>query len=69
MNATNSETIGRKFLTTRLLCARYNISDKTVDRWLENPALGFPKPMVINGRRLWDENSLTNWERQRASRT
>ena len=69
MNATNPEVTGRKFLTTKHLCARYGKSDKTIDRWLENPALGFPKPMVINGRRLWAEDQLQQWERERASRT
>lgn len=34
-------------------CARYKIVTRTLGRWLENEALAFPRPVVINGRRYF----------------
>jgi hypothetical protein len=46
---------------------RYDIADRTLDRWLANPALNFPKPVVINKRRYWRLGALVSWERTRAA--
>jgi predicted DNA-binding transcriptional regulator AlpA len=46
---------------------RYDIADRTLDRWLINPALNFPKPVIINKRRYWRVSELVAWERQRAA--
>jgi predicted site-specific integrase-resolvase len=51
-----------RMLPTRLVCARYNIRDRTVDRWLENGIL--PTPVRINGLRYWREHELEQRERQ-----
>jgi predicted DNA-binding transcriptional regulator AlpA len=51
-----------RMLPTRLVCARYNITDRTVDRWLENGIL--PAPVRINGLRYWREHELEQHERQ-----
>jgi predicted DNA-binding transcriptional regulator AlpA len=45
-----------RLLHLRAVCARYGISDRTVDRWVEAGEL--PKPMYIQGRRYWSEESL-----------
>jgi predicted DNA-binding transcriptional regulator AlpA len=45
-----------KLLHLRAVCARYGISDRTVDRWVEASVL--PKPVYIQGRRYWDEAEL-----------
>jgi hypothetical protein len=47
--------------------SRYGVVDRTLDRWLANETLGFPKPLVINGRRYFRERELAEWERKRAS--
>ncbi|TIT07321.1 MAG: DNA-binding protein [Mesorhizobium sp.] len=47
---------------------RYNISDMSLHRWLKNPTLNFPKPMVINRRRYFLEADLIAWERARAAK-
>jgi predicted DNA-binding transcriptional regulator AlpA len=52
-------------LTTPLLCARYSVSDRTIDRWIESGIL--PRPMMINGRRYWDEADIEQMERKRVS--
>lgn len=56
------------YLTAPQVLARYQVSDMTLHRWLQNPALDFPKPMVINRRRYFLEAKLVAWERQRAGR-
>jgi hypothetical protein len=49
-------------LPTRLVCERYNITDRTVDRWLESGIL--PTPVRINGFRYWPQNELEQRERE-----
>ena len=42
------------------------ISDMTLWRWANNPALDFPKPIIINRRKYWRESDISAWERQAA---
>jgi hypothetical protein len=51
---------------SRKVLERYLICDRTLDRWVVNPALGFPKPVIINRRRYWRVADLAAWERVRA---
>ena len=55
-----------RMLPTRLVCERYNISDRTVDRWLENGIL--PTPVRINGLRYWRQHELERHERELLSK-
>jgi hypothetical protein len=64
----NPSSSGRK-LPTRLLCKRFNVCDRTITRWQLDPKLGFPSPIVINGRKYFDENEIVRWERDRASKS
>ena len=54
-------------LPARNVCTRYSISRRTLDRWLANSGLGFPAPLVINGRRYWRLAQIEGWERDRAN--
>ena len=54
-------------LPAKPVCERYRIRDRTLDRWLANQALQFPRPIVINGRRYFRERRLEIWERSRAA--
>jgi predicted DNA-binding transcriptional regulator AlpA len=54
-----------KLLHLRAVCARYGISDRTVDRWVEAGEL--PQPIYIQGRRYWEEATLA--ERDEARKT
>jgi hypothetical protein len=38
-------------LPTRLVKARYNVTERTLDRWERDPRLNFPKPEIINRRK------------------
>lgn len=45
--------------TVRELCG--NISDMSLWRWLNDPALGFPRPIYIQKRRFWREAEILEW--------
>ena len=67
LELTQREHSGSKvYLTARQVRARYgDISDMSLWRWLNDPALNFPQPMLINKRRLWSLHSLELWESKR----
>jgi DNA-binding transcriptional MerR regulator len=56
-------------LPTRQVCQRYGVSDRTVARWERDPDLNFPQALVVNGRKYYDQDQLTQWERASAGRT
>jgi hypothetical protein len=43
-----------------------NVNVRTVDRWLADPALNFPRPIFVGRAPLWDLAELTQWEITRA---
>lgn len=51
-----------RMLPTRSVCERYNITDRTVNRWLEKGIL--PTPVRINGLRYWRQHELERRERE-----
>ncbi len=55
------------FVPGAKVLARYGISPMTRWRWERNPALSFPKPIIINGRKLWRLSDLEAWERARGT--
>jgi hypothetical protein len=54
-------------MPARKVQERYDIADRTLDRWLESKTLNFPRPLVINKRRYWRIAELETWERARAA--
>jgi predicted DNA-binding transcriptional regulator AlpA len=60
--SSDTQSTGRK-LPTRLVCERYGVSSRTVERWERNRDLNFPQPTVINRRKYWDDLALTEWDR------
>ena len=52
-------------LPARKVQLRYDIADRTLDRWLPVPELNFPRPVVINRRRYFKIGELQVWERAR----
>jgi excisionase family DNA binding protein len=56
-------------LRTREVCVRYSISDRTLQRWIENAGLEFPKPVSINSRNFFDETALDEWDEVMAARS
>ncbi|WP_235857738.1 helix-turn-helix transcriptional regulator [Marimonas lutisalis] len=43
----------------RILCG--DVSDMTLWRWLNDPAMNFPKPFYIARRRYWREADILAW--------
>jgi predicted DNA-binding transcriptional regulator AlpA len=56
------------FLTSSQLGDRYRRTHRTLARWIKNPPQGFPQPVQINGRNLWQQEKIENWERSLASK-
>ncbi len=54
------------FLASRSTRGRYGISAMTLYRWQRDHKLGFPHPIVVNGRKLWRLRDLEEWERAKA---
>lgn len=54
-------------MTSKLLTATAvrdalgGVSDMTLWRWLNDPALNFPKPIYIARRRYWREADVSDW--------
>jgi len=51
-----------------MVCERFNVVDRTLDRWVADPRLGFPQPLYVNGRRYFDLDEIEAWERRQAAR-
>ena len=45
---------------------RYGVVGRTLDRWVADPELKFPRPLVVNRRRYFRESALIDWERRQA---
>jgi predicted DNA-binding transcriptional regulator AlpA len=56
------------FLTSSQLGERYQRTQRTLARWIKNPPQGFPQPVKLNGRNLWPQEKIENWERSLASK-
>ena len=64
---TKSETQSKRKLRARALCERYDVTGRTIDRWVQAGIL--PKPMVINHARYWDEDEIDRRDRERMAET
>jgi hypothetical protein len=53
-----------KNLPTTLVADRYAVTTRSVERWAEDPALGFPPPIYINRRKFWSLNALKRFDRE-----
>ncbi|WP_256807767.1 AlpA family transcriptional regulator [Bradyrhizobium sp. Bra64] len=62
MSTIETNVTGRK-LPTKSVCARYGVCDRTIARWERDPDLSFPQPMLLNGRKYYDEAALADWDR------
>ena len=59
----SDKRLRKRKLTSRMLCERYNVVARTIDRWTVAGIL--PQPMYINGYRYWDEEQVEQRDRQR----
>ena len=56
----------RTYLPGPHTARRYGVSDRTIARWEQDPDLGFPQPMIVNGRKFHPVDALEAWEKTRA---
>jgi|KBSMisStaDraftv2_1062788.scaffolds.fasta_scaffold3116551_1 predicted DNA-binding transcriptional regulator AlpA len=59
---------GKRYVPNRDVARRYGCHRTTLNRWLQDEALAFPKPSRIRGRNYWDEAALDAWDQANASR-
>jgi len=59
---------GKRYAPSGKVAARYGVHRTTLNRWLKNEAMGFPKPDRVRGRLYWDEDKLDAWDQARAGR-
>lgn len=58
----------KRYISAADVCARFGVTDMTLWRWLKDETLGFPKPLVIRRRRLFDLAEIEAFEEhQRAT--
>ena len=55
----------QEYITAKQVCQRFGVSDMTLWRWLVRTDLGFPRPIVINGRRYFRIVDVKAWELSR----
>jgi hypothetical protein len=44
------------------LARELGVSGRTLSRWLDDPAIGFPRPIVIRARNYFDRHSVEAWK-------
>jgi hypothetical protein len=53
-----------EYLPDVAVARRYGISWRSIQRWEQDPRLGFPPALVIRGRKFRKRSQLEAWERQ-----
>jgi hypothetical protein len=54
-------------MPARKVWERLGIVDRTLNRWLDDPRLNFPKPIYVNRRRYFWLDEIEFWERSQPS--
>jgi DNA-binding transcriptional MerR regulator len=62
----SDKRLRKRKLTSRMLCERYGVVVRTIDRWTAAGIL--PPPMVINGCRYWDEEQVEQMDDARGAK-
>lgn len=52
------------YLPARRVWERYGITSMSLHRWVNDPALNFPRPMYFGRFRFWRLSELEEWERR-----
>lgn len=43
------------------LCAAWGVSRPTIERWVRDPNLKMPRPVMVANKRLWPEPEIKAW--------
>jgi excisionase family DNA binding protein len=58
------------YLTSNKVLARFdNISRMTLQRWVRDPDLGFPQPLIIGNRWYFKKSELDEFEKRRKEKS
>lgn len=55
------------FLDASKTAGRYARSLRSLDRWVEDPTMGFPQPVYLGRMRFWRIADLEAWEAAQAA--
>jgi hypothetical protein len=55
------------YITGPKVAARYQRTDMTLHRWLNDPAMNFPRPTYFGRYRYWKIAELEKWEAEQAN--
>jgi hypothetical protein len=69
LHAETHEDGSTALLPARRVLDRYCICARTLDRWVKDESVGFPKPIVVHRRRYWRVGELVAFERRRSVKT
>lgn len=56
----------RKLLPNKVASAMVGVVPRTLFRYVDDPALDFPKPTIINNRRYFHEDDIIAWQKRQA---
>jgi hypothetical protein len=51
-------------IPNKKVAERYDVVVRTIDNWLADDELGFPRPLVINNRKYYLEDELDEFDRR-----
>lgn len=58
-NAERKRSRLQSLITTKEVCSYFGgVHAATLQAWLNDPALGFPRPVKVSRRRFWDPNEI-----------
>lgn len=49
------------FLSVKAISEKFSVTRSTIYRWLQDPQMGFPKPIKIGHSTRWDEAEINSW--------
>jgi hypothetical protein len=61
-------TLTERYLSRRAQAERYGRSVKTIERWGEDPRVGLPPELDVNGRKSRALSQLERWERKQVGK-
>lgn len=50
-----------KMLTSKEVASRIGITTMTIERWMRDPTVEFPKPRQVKRLRFWSESEIASW--------
>ena len=65
--ATSSNESSSQFLQANKVWRRYGVSFMTINRWMADERIAFPRPVYLGRLRFWKIRDLEEWEANKAA--